>query len=114
MVNGEEDDSEHGTLLPPGTLSDGQPLALYAAEQDTHGALQGGPAGQPGKGPSSSLPQEVPSAGVLGAVTRGVNVDVHACVQEDGAVAAVHEHAEDFDPATEDSFKYLQVRSRCA
>lgn len=122
MVNGEEDDgvdSEHGTLLTHGgTASDGQPVRLFAAgeDEDTLGGLQGGPAGGPVGGPStkagtttSGPSPTVRPTGVLGAMARGVQVDVHACVQEDGVVAAVHDNADDFDPATEDSFKYLQV-----
>lgn len=136
MVNGEEDDgvdSEHGTLLSYSVpASDGQPVALYAAGEGDGGpgALRGGPVGEgeggPGAlqgGPAGEGPSNFEKAtaaatrggrplggtGVLGAVARGVHVDVHACVEEDGAVAAVHQNAENFDAATEDSFKYLQV-----
>eukprot|EP00192_Tetraselmis_astigmatica_P011701 CAMPEP_0117661040 /NCGR_PEP_ID=MMETSP0804-20121206/7329_1 /TAXON_ID=1074897 /ORGANISM="Tetraselmis astigmatica, Strain CCMP880" /LENGTH=346 /DNA_ID=CAMNT_0005467889 /DNA_START=116 /DNA_END=1152 /DNA_ORIENTATION=+ len=42
-------------------------------------------------------------------MTAGVNHDVHASVDEEGAVHDIHEFSEKFDPKTEESFKYLQV-----
>ncbi|EFJ45522.1 hypothetical protein VOLCADRAFT_105976 [Volvox carteri f. nagariensis] len=44
-------------------------------------------------------------------VLRGTDVNVHDCVELglDPVAAAIHAHAEVFDPSTEHAFKYLQV-----
>ncbi|PNH12260.1 hypothetical protein TSOC_000860 [Tetrabaena socialis] len=42
-------------------------------------------------------------------VLHGTNVDVHEVIRTNPRTAAIHEHAEVFDPATEHAFKYLQV-----
>jgi hypothetical protein len=41
--------------------------------------------------------------------TYGLKVDIHDVVEEDPVVAAIHAHAERFDPKTEYAFSYLQV-----
>jgi hypothetical protein len=41
--------------------------------------------------------------------TYGTKVDIHDVVEEDPVVAAIHAHAEQFDPTTEYAFSYLQV-----
>ena len=41
--------------------------------------------------------------------TYGTKVDIHDVVEEDPVVAAIHAHAEVFDPKTEYAFSYLQV-----
>ena len=41
--------------------------------------------------------------------TYGTKVDIHDVVEEDPVVAAIHAHAEQFDPKTEYAFSYLQV-----
>ena len=48
------------------------------------------------------------------AALYGTSVDIHKVVQEDEMIAAMHEHAEKFDPATERIFGYLQVFSAIA
>ena len=51
----------------------------------------------------------------LGKIKRlalsGVNQDIHAVIQTDDEVFAMHEAVEQFDPKTEISFQYLQVFS---
>ncbi|GLC40487.1 hypothetical protein PLESTM_001079900 [Pleodorina starrii] len=42
-------------------------------------------------------------------VLHGTNVDVHQAIISDQVAQRIHAHAEVFDPATEDAFKYLQV-----
>jgi hypothetical protein len=41
--------------------------------------------------------------------TYGMTYDIHAVVEEDPIVAAIHAQAEHFDPKTEYAFSYLQV-----
>lgn len=48
------------------------------------------------------------------AALYGVSYDIHKVVEEDATVAAIHAHAEKFDPATERVFGYLQVFSAIA
>ena len=45
------------------------------------------------------------------AAMHGVNVDIHAVVEEDPIVGAIHANAEVFDPKAEQVFAYLQVLS---
>ncbi|PNH03788.1 Phosphate-repressible phosphate permease [Tetrabaena socialis] len=45
------------------------------------------------------------------AAMHGLEVDIHAVVEEDPIVAAIHKNAEVFDPKTEYAFQYLQVFS---
>jgi sodium-dependent phosphate transporter len=47
-------------------------------------------------------------------LASGANVDVHACIDEDEKLKALHGEAELFDRKTEFSFKYLQVLTACA
>lgn len=46
--------------------------------------------------------------------TRGLKVDIHANIEDNAHIAAMHQAAEVFDPKTEQVFKYLQVFSACA
>lgn len=48
------------------------------------------------------------------AMLHGINQDIHATVDTDPKIAAMHAAAEVFDPETEQIFKYLQVFSACA
>lgn len=48
------------------------------------------------------------------AALYGTSVDIHKVVQEDEMIAAMHAHAEKFDPKTEMIFGYLQVFSAIA
>ena len=48
------------------------------------------------------------------AALYGTSVDIHQVVEEDPVVAAMHANAEQFDPATEQVFGYLQVFSAIA
>lgn len=50
---------------------------------------------------------------IVDGASRGVSVDIHACVDDDERVGAVHGNAEQFDASTEDTFKYLQVGHEC-
>jgi hypothetical protein len=43
-------------------------------------------------------------------LTHGTSVDIHKVVEEDEVLAAIHAHAEVFDPMAESAFQYLQVR----
>jgi sodium-dependent phosphate transporter len=45
------------------------------------------------------------------ALLHGVSVDIHAVVEEDPIVAAIHRHAQVFDPRVEFNFGALQVFS---
>jgi len=47
--------------------------------------------------------------GMVNALSRAVDVDVHDVIKTDKRVQEIHEAAESFDPATEEAFKYLQV-----
>merc|ERR1712226_1066949 len=49
----------------------------------------------------------------LEAATSTMDVDIHAAVDKDEAVMAVHENAERFDKKSEAMFTYLQVFSAC-
>jgi sodium-dependent phosphate transporter len=52
--------------------------------------------------------------GAKTAALHGTSVDIHKVVEEDEVIAAMHAHAEKFDPATERVFGYLQVFSAIA
>uniref|UniRef100_A0A7S4F6K6 Phosphate transporter n=1 Tax=Chrysotila carterae TaxID=13221 RepID=A0A7S4F6K6_CHRCT len=41
--------------------------------------------------------------------TYGMNVDIHASIEEDEKVQALHDNAEKFDPMAEAVFRYIQV-----
>lgn len=60
-----------------------------------------------------ALPIHVPARPSLhtvqAIVLHGTNVDVHAAILEDPVAQRLHAQAEVFDPATEHTFKYLQV-----
>lgn len=43
------------------------------------------------------------------ALTYGISIDIHAAVDDDSTVSAIHSNAEKFDPKTESVFKYIQV-----
>ncbi|GBF87500.1 sodium phosphate symporter [Raphidocelis subcapitata] len=52
--------------------------------------------------------------GAKAAALYGTSVDIHKAVEEDEMIAAIHAHAEKFDPKTEMIFGYLQVFSAIA
>lgn len=48
---------------------------------------------------------------VVDIAMHGVRVDIHEVVDAEVALVAIHQKAEQFNPATESAFKYLQVMS---
>lgn len=46
---------------------------------------------------------------VLAAVNQVIGKDMHSVVEEDAKISEIHDAADDYDPATEEAFKFLQV-----
>jgi len=84
------------------------PLPLHSAGSDTAAA---DPAAEQ---TTPAALRDFRKSKVWSAMTHSANVDIHAVVDEDEKLAAMHEASEKFDARAEGVFKYLQVFTACA
>jgi len=102
-------------------------IAAGGAEAGTNGdkagAIHNGtpPEGSEEEIAAADLPHHTPEmlksmrmSKLWGNITYGANYNVHAVVDEDERIKAMHGEAELFDRKTEFSFRYLQVLTACA
>merc|ERR1712226_1108240 len=88
------------------------PLAIEVAEQRKAKELEAATSTMDEK-PNQPTPPQSKFQRILASLNSSMNVDIHAAVDKDEAVMAVHENAERFDKKSEAMFTYLQVFSAC-
>merc|ERR1712226_876693 len=88
------------------------PLAIEVAEQRKAKELEAATSTKDEK-PNQPTPPQSKFQRILASLSSSMNVDIHAAVDKDEAVMAVHENAERFDKMSEAMFTYLQVFSAC-